>query len=182
VRQLTPDQVLNRWLARGPGSRLPDGTADHLMAWLDRLDAVGLAVADTDPDRDPGADLEPELMLPTGMFPDPDNPGQYLASLHRVPADGTWEVCVANGGGGWRLYRGGARQGSAIVHVRRLEPPKPRWVVAEGDTTNGGPMAQMFPWLLQDRGTTRARFSNIDLANTVRDLLASLDTNDKGAA
>jgi len=54
--------------------------------------------------------------------------------------------------------------------------------VAASDITRGGPMAQLFPWLLKDRGTTRARFMNMDLASSVRDLLVDLDTNDKGAA
>jgi len=181
VEALTQDDVWQRWHRRWPAAS-PIGEA-AIQGIVTRLASAGLAVV-------PAADLPAEAPLepdtngdhPVGLFPDPDAPGQYVGRLHRVPADGSWEVCTADRGATWQRYGGGATSGSAVVHARRRDRPERRWVVAASDITRGGPMAQLFPWLLKDRGTTRARFMNMDLANTVRDLLDDLDAHDKGAA
>jgi hypothetical protein len=172
VQALTQDDVWQRWHRRWPAAS-PIGEA-AIQGIVTRLASAGLAVV-------PAADLPAEAPLepdtngdhPVGLFPDPDAPGQYVGRLHRVPADGSWEVCTADRGATWQRYRGGATSGSAVVHARRRQPPDPRWVVYEDHSL------PKYPWELRDRGNPRARFSSIVLANLVRDLLDSLDTDDQ---
>jgi hypothetical protein len=175
VQALTQDEVIERWTRRWPAYSTEGAAA--MRTAVTGLHSVGLVVVPVS-DLADKAPLEPTPNgdLPVGVVPDPDQAGEYFARLHRVPADGSWEVRTSSRDN-WQQYQGGATEGAVVVHARRRLEPQPLWRVTVGDLGS-----HHYPWMLHNRGSVVARFRDRDLADKVRDLLADFDAHDRVGA